>query len=258
MKFFLGAHHADWLGKAGVPLFVSRRTLAPRRTFPRATAPWALDSGGFTELSMHGTWTLSARDYATEAHRFRDEIGSLEFAAPQDWMCEPRMLAKTGLTVEEHQRRSVANYIELQSIAPDVPWIPVLQGWTLGDYERHVEDYYEACVDLAALPLVGVGTVCRRQNTIASFHIFSVLHAHGLKLHGFGLKMTGLRASAQDLASADSMAWSYSGRRNPPIPGHEARHKNCANCPEYAASWREEALESIRRGCEQLSLGGVS
>ena len=63
--------------------------------------------------------------------RYRDEIGGLEWAAPMDWMCEPFMLAKTGLTVAEHQARTVANYLELRSLAPELPFVPVLQGWSL-------------------------------------------------------------------------------------------------------------------------------
>jgi hypothetical protein len=38
-------------------------------------------------------------------------------------------------------------------------------------------------------------------------------------------------------ASADSMAWSYAARCEPPMRGC-AGHKNCANCLRYAANWR--------------------
>jgi hypothetical protein len=239
-RFYLGAHHADWLGRAGVPLFVSRATLARLRKLPRASAPWALDSGGFTELLLHGGWRGGARAYAADARRFRDEVGLLDFAAPQDWMCEPAMLQRTGLTVEKHQELTTTNYLELMTIAPDVPWIPVLQGWTMGDYLRHAETYEAAGVELAALTLVGVGSVCRRQATLRTSALFTWLRSDGLRLHGFGLKLSGLRAGALELATADSMAWSYNARRNPPMPGHQ--HKSCANCLEYALEWRAEAV----------------
>lgn len=92
-----------------------------------------------------------------------DEIGRLEWAAPQDWMCEPFMPAKTGLTVAEHQVRTVENYLELRSLAPERPFVPVPQGWKLDDYVRCVDLYYELTgIDLAAQPLVGIGSVCRR------------------------------------------------------------------------------------------------
>src|ERR1700728_2833528 len=57
MVFYLGAHQPHWLWRAGVPLFVSHRQLARKRQLRPALARWALDSGGFTELSMHGAWT---------------------------------------------------------------------------------------------------------------------------------------------------------------------------------------------------------
>jgi len=61
--FYLGTCQVSWLATAGVPLFVSHRRLAPRKTLPRAIAEWALDSGGFTELSLFGEWRTSARQY---------------------------------------------------------------------------------------------------------------------------------------------------------------------------------------------------
>ncbi len=42
------------------------------------------------------------------------------------------------------------------------------------------------------------------------------------------------------LESADSMAWSFSARRAPPLPGHS--HKDCANCLEYALRWYEKLI----------------
>lgn len=235
--FWLGTHLPDWLGRAGVPLFVSRNRLAQRRSFPRAIAPWALDSGGFMEIATHGRFTASPAAYAAEVRRFAEEIGSMAWAAPQDWMCEPAMIARTGLSVAEHQRRTIASYLDLRALAPDLPWIPVVQGWGVFEYFRHVEDYAQAGVDLAALPLVGVGSVCRRQATGTAAMISRVLHSHyRLRLHGFGVKTVGLRDFGDALVSADSMAWSAAARRERPLPGH--RHKNCANCLEFAELWR--------------------
>jgi hypothetical protein len=256
-NFYLGTHHPHWLGlaKVGVPLFVSRRSLMKRKSFPRAVAPWALDSGGFTELQIHGQWTVSAADYAREVRRYSDEIGKLDFAAPQDWMCEPDIIkgkwhpdprkrfVGTKLSVAEHQRRTIANYLELLELAPDLPWMPVLQGWSIADYWHHVEAYARAGVDLASLPRVGVGTVCRRQDTPQAHAIMGSLHGEGLRLHAFGFKLTGLRSSAPYITSADSLAWSQNARRNPPIPGHT--HEHCSGCIEWAMTWREDALGAV-------------
>jgi hypothetical protein len=57
--------------------------------------------------------------------------------------------------------------------------------------------------------------------------------------------LQGLRRCGRHLASADSMAWSYEARREPPMPGHASRHRNCANCPEWALRWRRRVLAAL-------------
>src|SRR5690242_4741899 len=97
MRFYLGTHMPSWLTKTDVPLFVSHRRLlgelrpgrGARKTLPRARGPWALDSGGFTELQMFGEWRTTPAEYIAAVRRYRDEIGGLVWAAPMDWMCEP-------------------------------------------------------------------------------------------------------------------------------------------------------------------------
>src|SRR5688572_22878073 len=116
MIFYLGTHQPHWLARTAAPLFVSARRLRDRKSLPRALGPWALDSGGFSELKLFGTWTVTARQYAAEVRRWRDEIGNLEWAAPQDWMCEPFMLAKTGYTVYQHQQFTVNNFLTLNAL----------------------------------------------------------------------------------------------------------------------------------------------
>ena len=82
LTFYTGAHQPHWLWRAGFPLFVSHRQLARKRQLRPALARWALDSGGFTELTIHGRWLLSAEDYAAAVTEYRDKIGNLDFAAP--------------------------------------------------------------------------------------------------------------------------------------------------------------------------------
>jgi hypothetical protein len=241
--FWLGTHQPHWLAMAGVPLFVSHRRLAGRRQLPRAAWPWALDSGGFTELSMHGRWETSPGAYVTAVRRYRDEIGRMAWAAPQDWMCEPWITAKTGLSVVEHQARTVGNLLDLRALAPDLPFVPVLQGWSLADYERCAERYERAGLDLTAEPVVGLGSVCRRQATGEAAAIVTTLAARGLRLHGFGFKLGGLAECGHALASADSLAWSLDARRRPPMDGH--KHGNCANCLPYALTWRERVVSLL-------------
>lgn len=249
--FYLGTHETSWLGKLDVPLFVSHRRLVKRKRLPVARGPWALDSGGFTELNLHGRWLTTAEQYAEAVARYDAEIGHLAWAAPMDWMCEPFVVEKTGQSVRAHQEHTVDNYMRLRDLAPDLPFIPVLQGWTLADYLRCVDLYDAAGVDLTTLPLVGIGSVCRRQNTSEIDVIVSTIAARGIALHGFGVKTAGLTAYADQLASADSLAWSYRARRSPPLPG--CSHKSCANCPRYALRWREKVLRCT--GNQRLPFG---
>jgi hypothetical protein len=238
----LGTHEPHWLWRARFPLFVSHRQLARRpRKLRKAVCRWALDSGGFTELSLYGRWQTAPEAYAEAVDTYATKIGRLDFAAPMDWMCEPFMIERTGLSVGEHQHRTVANYVQLRQLAPHLPFIPVLQGWTLPDYLACLHLYETAGVDLAALPTVGLGSVCRRQSTRDIAVIVAALAAHGLHLHGFGVKTGGLHSYGHLLASADSLAWSYAARRQPPLPGCRG-HKNCANCLTYAATWRARLL----------------
>lgn len=243
-RFYLGCHEPSWLKRSdvAVPLFVSLRRLVRIRKWYRSVTPWALDSGGFTELTKYGEWTMDARTYVQHAQRCSDEIGSLDWIAPQDWMCEPLMLARTGLDVVEHQRRTVANYVELHALAPHLPFVPVLQGQTLDDYMRCVQMYEHAGVDLAAHVTVGLGSVCRRQHTQEIGDIVTALHERDMRLHGFGCKSGALRRYGALLTSADSMAWSFGGRKRGTCTQYRSR---CGECLHWALDWRSDVLASL-------------
>jgi hypothetical protein len=173
-------------------------------------------------------------------------------------MCEPIIIgggvagglrfAGTGLSVAEHQHRTVANYLHLRELAPELPIVPVVQGWTVDDYLRCIDRYAAAGVDLTDLPLVGLGSVCCRQGTTDAGRIITALHSAGLRrLHGFGFKTLGLAAYGHLLTSADSMAWRVDARRRGrPMTGC-TRHRNCANCLRYALTWRAGLLDPSSR-----------
>lgn len=245
MRFFLGTHMTSWLQAVQVPLFISHRRLARHRRLKPAACDWSLDSGGFTELSMHGEWRTTLPDYVAAVRRYRDEVGRMQWAAPQDAMCEPWILEKSrawlGGTVEAHQRWTVDNYLRLRDCAPDLPFIPVLQGWQVDDYWRQIDLYERAGIDLTAEPVVGLGSVCRRQATSEIASLVGQMSSAGLRLHGFGVKTSGLASYGMMLESADSLAWSFGGRRVRPCP--VSHRGSCANCLHHALAWRERVLE---------------
>jgi hypothetical protein len=257
LKFFLGTHEPQWLHRHVGPFFISAIRLRRRRTdWPKAIGKWALDSGGFSELAKHGRWSIDAKQYAAEVGRWRSTIGGMEWAAIQDWMCEPIMLKKTGFSVLEHQMRTIQSYNDLRGIAPGLPWVPVLQGWEHDDYIQHFWLYqkYAGC-DLTTVPLVGVGSVCRRHNTDMAENLIRELCGLGVRVHGFGFKTEGLRRCEPWLTSADSLAWSFRARKSwnhdkKKLCARKDHRGSCANCYPWADEWRSKVLQ----GPKQLTL----
>jgi hypothetical protein len=254
--FLLGVSQGRALEKLNVPLFITYRALAKyRRTgdhFPKARTVWALDSNGYSEIKEHGEWTISPDVYGGAVYRFLEDAGTRPiFVAPQDFMCEPEIIAKTGLGVAIHQELTTDSVLYLRGEFPAAPWIPVLQGWTLDQYLDHVERYAAVGIDLTIEPVVGLGSVCRRESTAEIGAIVSVLHGMGINLHGFGVKRQGLVRYGHYLYSADSHAWSAGARkRSIKLPGCE--HSGpCNNCLRYALEWRADTLKALRQPQQQ-------
>lgn len=213
MRFFCGLHHPS-AARHFSAAFISVNRLRDRKS-PFPVGDWIMDSGAFTEISTHGTYRHSVAEYAAEIRRW-SENGTLLAAVAQDWMCEPWILEKTGLSVAEHQRLTIARYDDL--VWEDTAGIyimPVLQGYAPADYVRHLDMYG---VDrLAFGAWVGVGSLCKRNGNARAIEAV-LLAIHGarpdLRLHGFGVKTTALRSALvfDLLHTADSMAWSYQAR----------------------------------------------
>ena len=248
--FYLGTHQPSWLTSSKFPLFISHKRLARyKRRLPVARCRWALDSGAFSELSTYGRWTVTPEEYVAAVRRYRDEIGRLDWAAPRTDV-RAAIVAKTGLSVQEHQRQTVDNYVRLKELAPDLPFIPVLQGWQLEDYLRCVDDVpsRRASIGRPSRWLASARSVAVKPPT-RSDRSWRRCAGLGLRLHGFGVKTEGLRRYGQYLASADSMAWSFRGRRI-----HGCRHRRHgrtplseANCQYFASEWRSRVVSKTSR-----------
>jgi hypothetical protein len=212
VRFFVGLHHPHVAGRFDAA-FVSVNALRGRKSaFP--AQDWIMDSGAFTTILKHGGYPEAPAAYAAEIRRWKDN-GNLLAAVSQDYMCEKHMLERTGLTVEEHQRLTIERYDALVAEDTGVYIMPVLQGYTPGEYVRHLRQYGDR---LKPGAWVGVGSVCKRNTNIMA--VWMVLDAikdarPDLRLHGFGLKKTSLEEPIirNLLHSADSMAWSWAARR---------------------------------------------
>jgi hypothetical protein len=164
MVFYLGTHRPYWLPLTDVPLFVSAVTLRKRARCPKARGRWAIDSGGFSQLQVHGRWTGSDNVYAAEVNAWADQAGSPpDFAACRDMMCEPFMLERTGLTIRDHQLWTIESYTNLVRARAVDCVVARRAGLAARRLSGARRDVREAGVDLRELDRVGVGSVCRRQ-----------------------------------------------------------------------------------------------
>lgn len=213
LRFFVGLHQPSDARHFDAA-FVSVNRLRDRKgAFD--VGDWIMDSGAFTEVSTHGGYRHDVAEYAAQIRRWAGN-GNLLAAVAQDWMCEPWIVARTGLTVLRHQELTVERYDALMALdTAGVYIMPVLQGYEPSDYVRHLAMYGDR---IARGAWVGVGSICKRNGDPRA--VAAVLHAikearPDLRLHGFGLKATALADPLirQLLTTADSMAWSFAARR---------------------------------------------
>ena len=170
----------------------------------------ALDSAGFVAMSKWGGYPWSVADYVSLA-------GSYPWSwwASMDFCCEPQ-IAHDRKTVQARIKLT-ADYLShcrLEAARQGVSDpMPVLQGWL-------PEDYIDCANRMGALPpLIGIGSVCRRQiagpNGLAA--VIGALNA-GLparvRFHLFGVKGNALAelGPCDRIASIDSMAWDFDAR----------------------------------------------
>lgn len=274
-----------WMPR-GEPKTAQRRVLINRGRHPVARGPWAVDSGGFSFLRSYGLYPLSADEWAAWYAFFADTIGGLQWGAVQDYMCEAEQLVLRtpaidtpeeyqaairrlehinqqlpadlqigpdqwnltfGQRVFHHQQLTIQSFLDLDDF--DLNLVPVLQGFREREYYRMLWMYAQAGIDLAGEPLVGVGSVCRRQETSRAQLLINTLASLAeIPIHGFGFKLSGLPAIWRNLRSSDSMAWSFGGRKRSRVgeaPTHDDEGQLVKNSLRYALLWRERLIATL-------------
>ncbi len=242
MKFYLGTDNAKFLETVNIPWFISINRLQNRVSQIKGK-DWILDSGGFTMISNHGKYIISPQEYIKIIKKQKPKM-----AFCQDWMCEPHIINKTGLSIQEHQRKTTESYFALSKMATEIR--PVLQGWHPDDYANHVLQYKKAGVDMNQL--FGIGTICSRSGSPSIIkEILKAIHNEhlGIKLHAFGLKITSLQYNhiVNLIESSDSMSWSFDARQNKSKLCKNCPKKTCKHCLEYALLWRRNLLNMIEK-----------
>lgn len=252
--FFPGIHQpGDAVFFALACISINRLWKRRKRVGNRRTRV-IVDSGAFTEISTHGCWRSSVEKYARRLFELHTRgIVTIVTAEAQDYMCEPFILKKTGMTVAEHQRLTIERYdalvAELMRLfavgrAEDLPFpvMPVLQGWHPADYVQHVRMYGDR---LKPGMWVGVGSVCKRNSKVAS--VEDVLSAikevrPDLRLHGFRTEEHGAQEPTGASAPLDCRQHGLVVRRSTGQRADAARSQK-----------RARPRGQIRRG--QASLG---
>ncbi|WP_043345064.1 DUF7221 family queuine tRNA-ribosyltransferase-like protein [Cupriavidus basilensis] len=249
--------------------------------FPRATdvseLDFAMDSAGYTAMKMWQSkgqqrgmagifpWTYS------QYIEFATQSGASWWSQP-DLCCEPEIahnqeeidfrinatatLLEGVLRILYEWQNELARTCSSAVVAHMLkPPVPVLQGWSAGDYRRSLEllnAVWERWQPWLATPaLIGVGSVCRRTLKHPTHGLFSVLSAlegnlpTGSRLHLFGVKGACLAElkMLDWVASADSMAYDYGAR----VKAHQTGISNSiAHRSTEMSRWMSTASDLVR------------
>lgn len=239
MKIYIGiwqVGHAKY-----IPQFMfSLRRLKNRKTpVPFNTYNWIMDSGAFSEININGKYTFTPQEYLRYV-----ELHQPPLFFNMDYMCEPFVLRKTGLTVKEHQEKTISNQIKIMDLLKNYniksEFSGCIQGWKIEEYIEHIDMLKSQGL---VTNKMGVGSICRRNSREQIIEVLKAVKQElpNTNLHGFGIKTDVLkeRIIHDCLDSCDSMAWSFSGRRNKKSCTicEYPNSKNCANCYKYMLNW---------------------
>lgn len=174
-----------------------------------------LDSGAFTILSHYKDYPETVEEFC-EAVLHIANLCNVEAVSSQDFLCDPHFVTLTGLSVIEHQRRTIERFDAIRAILPpEITVVPVLQGYDPCEYLEHLAAYGSR---LTLGMRVGIGSLCRRsaKPKLIEQILVPIFDARpDLQYHGYALKTRSLSSSIIQciLHSADSMSWSYAARR---------------------------------------------
>lgn len=152
-----------------------------KKAFDNIWGQFFIDSGGFT---CNGKYPL-VKEYLNTIRIMNPDI----FAC-QDFMCEPFFIKKTGLSLNTHIENTVLSYIniceEISKSDFDYGYcIPVIQGWTLEDYQFCIDLYHSYGINLN-YSYVAIGSICKRTYSDTQKVIDFINSIIICNIHGFG------------------------------------------------------------------------
>lgn len=173
-----------------------------------------LDSGGFTFFKRWAEYPFSIETYVEFANQVRNNH-SLEVVAILDYPCEENTVRSERLGSNlQRIEATVENAVGCYEADSSLPWIPVIQGYTLPEYLHCWDLYRERGIKA---DYWAIGSVCARKKVGGIRNILTSLKRETQKeLHAFGLALIFIRDPQiwYSLFSSDSRAWSFMSYRD--------------------------------------------
>lgn len=186
-----------------------RKRLKVRRPPADHIGALSLDSGGFTAAARWGRYPWEPEAYVEWVRQMTRDVPAA-FVACMDYACERGVDRSSLATNRERIEATWINENLLRTIAPDLPWLGVLQGNTLDERRWDIERRQRFGL---LFPFMGLGSICRRPAREAADVIrFYREHVPGTRFHAFGLDCRALDCgddAATAIASWDSYAYTW-------------------------------------------------
>lgn len=172
-------------------------------------ASMCIDSGGFTAARRWGRYPWTIAQYVEFIRKMSRDV-PLDFCAVMDYACEPGVDRSTYRSNRQRIKATIRNEIACRAAAPDLPWLPVLQGDSLE--ERAFDLALRRRIGLLPTDYAGIGSVCGRgaRGAIRTVH-FYIDHLPGVAFHCFGMHVQALDDDAvfAVMRSWDSYSWNW-------------------------------------------------
>lgn len=229
-RFYFTCHPSDFLrGRlirgCRIMLVASAHWDNERKRFrvTRPPADWVssicIDSGGFTAARRWGRYPWSVQQYADFVAAVSRDV-ALDFCAIMDYACEPSVNREIYRSNKERIKATIRNESECFRVAPDLPWLPVLQGDTLE--ERAFDIAIRRRMGMLPGEHAGIGSMCGRGRAGAVETIlFYRDQLPGVKFHCFGMHIQALDDDFcfDAVRSWDSYGWNWGrGAKNKDRP----------------------------------------
>jgi len=167
-----------------------------------------IDSGGYSMFTKYSEFPYSIEEYLSFVNELRD-IWPVSEVATMDYPCEPHVNRSLYRTNIERIDATVRNALECIDLDYSVPWVPVIQGYKISEYQYCWEQYRDYGV---SSNIWAVGSICVRKRTGGIRYIINrIKRLTKQKLHAFGLALPALKHADVfcSIFSSDSAAWNF-------------------------------------------------